>query len=97
MLTTSMAFRIQRLTLDPAVFTEIIPPIDAREVSVANGTATLLQIHTNSDQSEFRTLAAGAERALNAAPVALLLYRRDQVAFWLRSTPGGLVILEWRP
>jgi hypothetical protein len=91
-----MAFRIQRLTLAPGVFTEILPPIDAREASVANGTAALLQIHTNIDQTEFRTLAAGAERRFpfNAA---LLLYRRDQTAFWLRSTPGGLVILEWRP
>jgi len=95
--TTALAFRIQRRILTATVLTAITPPIDAREVLVGNGTAALLQIHTNSDGTEFLNISAGVERPFRASLAALLLYRRNQTAFWLRSTPGGLVILTWTP
>lgn len=95
--TTAAGFRFQRLTLAAATLTEILPLIDAREVSIANGTGALLEIHTNADGLEFRTLAAGAERTFRVTSTPLLLFRRGQPAFWLKSTPGGLVILTWAP
>lgn len=90
---TSIVFRIQRLTLAAATLTPIAPLMDAREVSIGNGTGALLEVHTNSDGTEYLTIAAGVEKPFASS---MLLYRRDHVAFWLKSTPGGLVILTWK-
>ena len=86
----SRTVREIRLTLSAATLTEIRPPIGMMRCVVQNGTTGDVQIHTADDGSEYRALAAGFERAITAA-----FYRHDEVAFWLLSTPGGLVILEW--
>lgn len=87
----SRAVREIRATLDAGVLTEIRPPIGFTRCVVQNGTTADVQIHTSDDLTEYRALAAGFERTIPTAAY----YRHDEAAFWLLSTPGGLVILEW--
>lgn len=87
----SRALREIRVTLDAGNLTAVTPPLcGLSRCVVQNGTAADVQIHTSDDLSEYRALAAGFERGLSVA-----YYRQDEPAFWLLSTPGGLVILEW--
>lgn len=87
----SRAVREIRLTLVGTELADVKPPQGGwTRCVVQNGTAADVQIHTTDDGSEYRALAAGFERAIVAGN-----FRHDETAFWLLSTPGGLVILEW--
>lgn len=86
----SRVVREIRLTLAALELTAIRPPIGMTRCVVQNGTAADVQIHTSDDLTEYRALAAGYER-----PMPATIYRHDEIAFWLYSAPGGLVILEW--
>jgi hypothetical protein len=93
MATTARAIRQIRVTLSAATLTAIVPPQAATQCIVANGTAADVELHTADDSTEYRVIPSGYERAVRA--FQLHGFRHDETAFWLKSTPGGLVILEW--
>jgi hypothetical protein len=89
----AQAFRVQRLTLGAGVFTAIRPPAVFAAVSIGNGTAADLQVHTNEDQTEYLIIAPDFERSV---PVDILgAFASPEIAFWLKSVPGGTVVLLW--
>jgi hypothetical protein len=89
----AQAFRIQRLTLGAGVFTAIRPMAVFASVSIGNGTADDLQVHTNEDQTEYLIIAPNFERSVPVNTVGAFAF--PEVAFWLKSTPGGTVVLLW--
>lgn len=89
----AQAFRIQRLTLGAGVFTPIRPPAVFASVSVGNGTADDLQVHTNEDQTEFLNIAPDFERAVPVNTLGAFAF--PEIAFWLKSPVGGTVVLVW--
>lgn len=86
----SRSLRLTRLTLVAGVLTAVYAPLVSSRCVVGAST-TDVDIHTNDDQTEFRTLALGFERDIKA----FYKFRPEEIAFWLKSTNGGLVILEW--
>lgn len=89
------AIRIQRVTLAAGVLTPITPPAPFTHCMVGNITGSDLSIYTCDDvaQNEFRVVTTGFERELRAYHRGF--YQNLGAAFWLLSTPGGTVILEW--
>jgi hypothetical protein len=88
----SKAFRIARVSLSAGVLTPITPPQAFTAVSIGNATATDLEVHTQSDGSEYLVVVSGYERAL---PVVRTQFDSYEIAFWLKSTGGGTAVIIW--
>lgn len=89
---TSRSLRQIRVTLAAGVVTRIFPPSASFSRCVVGASSCDVNLYTNDDLSEFRTITQGFERVLI---VPTFYFRGDEVAFWLESDIGGLVILEW--
>lgn len=87
----SKSVRQIRQTLAAGVLTAISPPSQFSRVMIG-AVSTDVLLYTNDDLSEYRTIATGFEREVRAPTH---YFRSDETAFWLKSTGGGLVILEW--
>jgi hypothetical protein len=88
----SQSFRIKRNAVSIGVLTAIYPPCTCTEVSVENLTSADLQIHTNSDETEYVALAAGFARLI---PVKNQWFSPSEIAFWLKPGASGTVVLLW--
>ncbi len=93
MASQSRAFRQMRITLAANILTPVYPPEPFRKVMIGNGSATDVLLYTNSDLSEYRIISASFERQVEALTVSV--FRTEEIAFWLLSVQGGLVICEW--
>lgn len=93
---TSQAFWIDRITLAAGVKTPVYAPRISQACNVGNATADDVKVYSHhgetDDSSHYLVIATTFERQLSAGKN---VYRRDEPAFWLESTPGGLVILIW--
>lgn len=86
-------FRITRATLVGGVKTPMTPPIVAHNVTIANGTVDDLEVHTtDANNTEYLIVAAGFERTIQVNRARFLF---ENVAFWLKSAGGGLVVIVW--
>jgi hypothetical protein len=88
----SRAFRIKRIVLAAGVLTPVVPPVATFRRCMIAAAGTDVLVHTNDDQSEYRTVTQGFEREFNTL---MPIFRTEETAFWLLSVAGGLVILEW--
>lgn len=88
----AQGFRVARTTLSAATLTAILPPVYARSVTILNGTNADVQVHTNDNSTEYVVIAAGWERPITLHDAQ---FNPTQTAFWLLSSPGGLVVLLW--
>lgn len=86
-------FRVQRVTLVAGVFTPVHAPVNASNVSIGNATDDDLEVHTCDDESEWRIVAAGWEYGIGNTRG--WFYQQQQVAFWLKSAPGGTAVVTW--
>lgn len=89
----SRSVREIRTTLSAGVLTPIVPPASFTKVMVGNATGGDVTLYTNDDLSEYRVITTGFERELRA--VQTHGFRGGEIAFWLQSAGGGLVICEW--
>lgn len=88
----STAFRITRVSLVAGVLTPITPPAVFTAISIGNGTATDLEVHTQSDGTEYLVVSAGYERTILIAKRQFDSY---EIGFWLKSSGGGTAVLIW--
>lgn len=90
----SEGLRIQRLTLDAGERKAIRPPFQARAVFVGNATSADLKVlHSDEDDTQYLVITAGYEREIEMRTQRFSC--DGDPAFWLKSTPGGTVILLW--
>lgn len=85
-------FRITRTVLAADLLTAIKPPQTAKTVSIGNATSSDLQVHTNDNEAEYLVISAGYERLI---PVDRYIFSPDRVAFWLKASQAGTVVLVW--
>lgn len=86
-------FRITRLTLVAGVKTPVSPPIVAQNVTIGNGTAGDLQVHTTNDSDlEYLVITSQYERTIQ---LNRSRFSFEAVAFWLNSVAGGTVVIQW--
>ena len=83
----------QRVTLIAGVVTPIYPPHTAKSAIVGNATGQDIELHSDDeDLTQYLVIPAGYERPI---PVERYLFMREQIAFWLRATVSGPVVLQW--
>ncbi len=86
------AIRIKRLVLQAGELTPIYPSKTAQFVDILNDTNFDVQVHTNTDETEYVVITKGTERRIQAnAP----WFRVDAIAFWLKTANGGTVVIVW--
>ena len=88
----SSGFRAKRVALVAGVLTPIWPPHTTKTVSIGNATTGDVQVHTHDDESEYLVIAAGYERTI---PVERYQFWTDRIAFWLKATNAGTVVILW--
>lgn len=87
------AFSARRVTLGAGVTTLVRPPREATACTILNGTAGDLTVYsTPDDAAAFVIIAAGYERQIATGGTR---FQQRDIAFWLNSVGGGLVILLW--
>jgi hypothetical protein len=86
-------FRITRLLLVAGVKTPVTPPIVAQNVTIGNGTAGDLEVHTtDASNLEYLVIASQYERTIQLNRPR---FSFESVALWLNSVAGGTVVIQW--
>lgn len=91
----SRALRQIRTMLIAGVLTPVSPPAVFVKCMIANGTGADVTLSStdNLEDNEYRIISSQFEREVRAE--SLHGFRHNEIAFWLYSARGGLVILEW--
>lgn len=86
-------FRIARVVLSAGVKTPVAPPIVAQNVTIGNGTAGDLEVHTtDANNNEYLVIATQYERTIQ---INRSRFSFESTAFWLKSAGGGTVVIQW--
>jgi hypothetical protein len=90
-------FRIQRIALSPGVLTPITPPMICSSVTVANRTGADIEIHSDNSGTDYGIVSDGFEERfdLSQSGAATAVYRPGQINFYVKSTPGGTIVVSW--
>lgn len=92
----SQACWIERVTLDPGVRTPVLPPRVSTGVSIGNGSSGDVKVYSHLDSLDdtlhYLVVPMGYERPITVPRNA---FHKEQIAFWMESAGGGLVVLIW--
>jgi hypothetical protein len=95
-MSVSQALWIDRVTLAAGVKTPVYVPRLSQAAAIGNGTGDDLKVYSHDgevdDASHYVVIAAGFERPIQTLKSA---FQERQIAFWLQSAPGGLVVILW--
>lgn len=85
------------MVLVAGVKTSVLPPVTiGRQVSVGNATTANLEVHsTDDDNLHYLNIAAGFDRSIPTSGRFFNMLADRGPVFWLKSAPGGTVVLLW--
>lgn len=91
-MSVAQSFRITRAAVSAGALTAVLPPVTCTEVTILNLTTGDLQVHTNSDETEFLIIAASYRDTFD---MKTKWFTAGDLAFWLKPSATGTVVLLW--